>query len=218
MTIRPEMSSMILDESHFKFHVECKAKIVNAVNKLRKGADFLKSLSQLKFSTDKRWTQNSTKDPNVAVLMGILADYQKFEHRPSRSKVLTPIIEYAIGLYASDLFYRERGEWFLEQILLRSDELVFHKCFTDPSNWYPMARNSTSEEFCGNLYVWENLPDAPDINEEYRLWYGVDPTDDKCVISYDITRMNDLIRLQNDAQNDFIKRQNEWAEKELAEI
>jgi hypothetical protein len=30
--------------------------------------------------------------------------------------------------------------------------------------------------------------------------------------------MNDLIRLQNDAQNDFIKRQNEWAEKELAEI
>lgn len=119
MTIRPEMSSMILDESHFKFHVECKAKVVNAVNKLRKGADFLKSLSQLNFSTDKRWTQNSTKDPNVAVFMEILADYQKLEHRPSRSRILTPIIEYAIGLYASDLFYRERGEWFIEQLLLK---------------------------------------------------------------------------------------------------
>jgi hypothetical protein len=217
MTIRPEMSSMILDESHFKFHVECKAKVVNAVNKLRKGADFLKSLSQLNFSTDKRWTQNSTKDPNVAVLMEILADYQKLEHRPSRSKILTPIIEYAIGLYASDLFYRERGEWFLEQILLRSDRFQFSGCFTDPKNWYPVSRSSLGEQ--------EYEMNKPTIEEEYIKWYGVDPRKEECVISYDMKNMEQMIAAQNDlykqhqiGAEEFIKKQNEWAEQELARI
>jgi hypothetical protein len=216
MIVTPEMSGKIVDESHFKFHVECKAKIVNAYNKLRDGADFLKSLSKLDFTTDKRWTQNTCKDPNITVLMGILEDYKKVEHRPARAKLLIPIIEYAIGLYASDLFYRERGEWFMYQLISRSKQMAFADVFLDPNNWYPMTRNSSGEGTNGNLYKWENLPNAPDINEEYRLWYGVDPTDDKCVISYDMKRRDELIASQIKwcEENDGTK----WAKEELKKI
>jgi len=203
MIITPEMSGKILDESHFKFHVECKAKIINAFNKLKKGADFLKSLSKLEFSTDKRWTQNSCNDPNVRALLDILEDYKKVEHRPSRLKLLVPILEYAIGLYASDLFYRERGEWFILQILERSNQFRFSEQFTKPINWYPIRRN-------------DGAPLNADINQEYKDWYGVDPTDDNCVISYDITQKNELIK----AQREWVEQHcnTTWAQLELEKI
>lgn len=208
VVLRPEMTGMIIDDSHFKFHVECKAKIVNAVNKLKKGGDFLKALSQLNFSTDKRWTQNTHKNPNVAILLEILEEYKKNEHRPSRSKLLVPLIEYAIGLYASDLFYVERGEWFLYQICKRTDQFQFQECFVDPDNWYPKGRATPA------LYERENLPTAPDINEEYRTWYGVDPTDDNCVISYDMKKKMELISSQK-ANYD---KNHLWAQEELEKI
>jgi hypothetical protein len=204
--IKPEMSSAILDESHFKFHVECKAKVINAVNKMRQGADFLASLTKLNFSTDKRWTANSTKDPNVAVLLEILADYKKLEHRPSRAKILVPILEYAIALFASDIFYRERGEWFIEQMFQKSDRFVFHNCFTNPDNWYPVSRAHISEQ--------EYEKTKPTIEEEYIKWYGVDPRKENCVISYDMMKMQELIR----SQNEILKRNEEWAKKELEAI
>lgn len=216
MIVRPEMSAKIVDESHFKFHVECKAKIVNAVTKLRKGTDFLKALSKLNFSTDKRWTKNSSHDPNVAVLMKILEDYKKSEHRPSRAKLLVPIIEYAIGLYASDLFYRERGEWFMYQLINHAHEMSFAEVFIKPENWYPMTRNSVGSGKEGDLYKWENLPNAPTIEEEYNLWYGVDPTDDNCVISYDMKKKQELIA----AQQKWVEENccDQWVEQELRKI
>jgi len=197
------MSGHILDESHFKFHVECKAKIINAVNKLKHGGDFLKALGNLAFSTDKRWTANTSKNPNVAILLEILEEYKKVEHRPSRTKVIVPIIEYAIALYASDLFYVERGEWFLLQICKRAKDFEFHEAFANPDNWYPKKRYAGIDE--------EN-PNAPTIEEEYMTWYGVDPTKDNCVISYDMKRMQELIEAQ---RNQFGY---SWAEQELEKV
>jgi hypothetical protein len=212
LVLRPEMSGMILDKSHFKFHVECKAKIVNAVNKMKKGGDFLKALSKLNFSTDKKWTKNTCGNPNVKVLLEILEEYKKLEHRPSRLGVLVPIIEYAIGLYASDLFYTERGEWFLYQICKRSKELQFNACFVNPQYWYPNMR-ATPETFKA-----ENDPNAPDINHEYITWYGVDPTVDNCVISYDMTKVNELIERQKKQFEIEYGNTNRWAEEELEKI
>jgi hypothetical protein len=209
MLIKPEMKSSLIDESHWKFHVECKAKVVNAVNKLRKGGDFLKALSQLSFSTDKRWTANTTKNPNVAVLLEILEDYKKAEHRPSRAKVLGPLLEYAIGLYASDLFYVERGEWFLFQLAKNMHRFQFHESFVNPDHWYP------KERYAG---IDEEALDAPTIEEEYVKWYGVDPTKDECVISYDMTHKEELIRLQIEWYQKNVLDAEEWAKAELEKI
>lgn len=179
------MSARVIDESHFNFHVVCKSKIINAVNKLGKGVDFLSQLSKLKFSTDKRWTQNTCKDPNVTALLGILDDYKKLELRQSRANLIVPIIEYAIGLYASDIFYKERMEWFLVQLMERSGQFRFHECFANPENWYPNTRN-------------EGYGLNTDINEDYVKWYGVDPRKDECVISYDMINIKELIRQQKE--------------------
>lgn len=185
LAIKPEMSGKIVDESHFNFHVTCKAKMINAINKMKRGGDLLKALSHLNFSTEKRWTANTCNDPSVKALLDILEQYKRVEHRPSRAKVLIPLIEYAIGLYASDLFFRERGAWFITQILNRKE--AFHVCylpmFANPDNWYPMTRNNTGRGEDGDLYKWENLPDAPTIEEEYKLWYGVDVTQDDLELS-----------------------------------
>jgi hypothetical protein len=209
LVLKPEMTGKILDESHWNFHVVCKAQVINAVNKLRKGTDFLVSLSKLGFKTDKRWTANTSKNPNVAVLLEILEEYKQQEHRPSRAKLLTPIIEYAIGLYASDLFYVERGEWFLYKICSNAHRFTFHSCFVDPSNWYPRRR------YAG---IDEEAPDAPSIEEEYKLWYGVDPIDDNCFISYDMSRKEDLIRQQNEWFEREIVNKERWAKTELEKI
>jgi len=202
--ITPEMSSKILDESHFHFHVTCKAKIVNAVNMLRRGKDFLKTLYESKFSTEKRWTQNTCNDPNVATLLSILEDYKKLEHRPSRARVLAPIIEYAIGLYASDLFYRERGEWFLLQILSRADKFRLYQCFADPEQWYPKKRTSQ--------VGYDNEQKCPDITDEYKEWYGVDVKNP--IISYDM--MQKMIKDQRELYEKETGKQ--WAEEELSRI
>lgn len=178
------MGSKIVDVSHFRFHVECKAKIINAVNKLLKGKDFLKALSQLNFTTDKKWTKNTTNDPNVKALLGIVEDYKKLEHRPSRARVLVPLLEYAIGLYASDLFWRERGEWFLVQLMTRCGEFKFHDCFFKPENWYPVGRAQSEAEYEST---------QPSIEEEYKKWYGIDPTDEKSIISYDMSFIHKMI-------------------------
>lgn len=207
-TIRPEMSGRIIDDSHYNFHVVCKAKIVHALNKLKSGKDFLSTLSKLSFSTEKKWTANTSKNPNVAILLEIVEEYKKHEHRPSRAKVLVPILEYAIGLYASDLFYVERGEWFLYQICKRTNDFQFHSCFINPDNWYPKARARP------DMFEAENAPDAPDINQEYVKWYGVDPTVENCVISYDMKKKEELITSQKAAyeQNRL------WAKAELEKI
>jgi hypothetical protein len=178
LIIKPEMYGKIVDESHFDFHVTCKAKMINAVNKLKSGKDFLTSLSHLNFKTDKRWTQNTCKDPSVNALLEILAEYKRVEKRPSRAKVLIPLLEYAIGLYASDLFFKERGAWFITQILnRRSDfEICYIPQFANPDYWYPNTRNSGDVQGKeGNFYKMENDPDNPQIIEdEYKKWYGVD--------------------------------------------
>jgi len=212
LVLRPEMSGMIIDESHFKFHVECKAKIVNALNKMKKGGDFLKALGKLNFSTDNRWTKNTAGNPNVKILMGVLEEYKKSENRTSRLGVLAPIIEYAIGLYASDLFYTERGEWFLYQICKRANEFQFHESFVNPQYWYPNTR-ATPE-----MWDAEKSASAGDINQEYRTWYGVDPTDDNCVISYDMKKKTDYIAAQKKAYEDTYGNLNRWAEAELEKI
>jgi hypothetical protein len=202
MNITPEMSSKILDESHFHFHVTCKAQIINAVNKLRQGKDFLKTLMKAGFHTEKRWTKNSCNDPNVKVMLDILEEYKRVEHRPSRLYVVVPIVEYAIGLYASDLFWRERGEWWLTQIINRAPEMRFYTCFCDPENWYP-KRRATPETF-------NEEQKCPDINDEYSKWYGITNVENP-VISYDM--MQEMIRQQREL---YEKESNaKWAEEEL---
>jgi len=175
IVVTPEMCGKVIDESHFKFHVEAKAKMIRAINQLRNGVDLLKSLSKQKFSTNKDWLKNSCGDPNIKVLLEILEDYKKNEHRPTRAKILVPLIEYAIALYASDLFYRERGEWFMYQLISRSNKMVFASCFIDPNNWYPKTRNQgpvQGEE--GIHYKIENDPKVQPIEQDYLQWYGID--------------------------------------------
>ena len=167
--IYPEMSGKILDESHFKFHVEAKAKVLNAINKMKQGKDMIAALSHINFSTDPKWIKNSCKDPNVKTLLDILEEYKKVEHRPTRAKVLIPLIEYAIALFASDLFYKERGEWFLYQILIRHSQFRLNKFFVDPKYWYPLTRNDG-----GYWLKTENDPNVPPIEQEYLVWYGID--------------------------------------------
>lgn len=187
IVVRPEMCGKVIDESHFKFHIEAKAKMIRAINQLRNGVDLLTSLAKQKFSTNKDWLKNSCGDPNVAVLLEILEEYKKNEHRPTRAKVLVPLIEYAIALYASDLFYRERGEWFMFQLVSKSNRMVFASCFVDPNNWYPKTRHLTpsnaggtpTEYNCGtNYYKLENDPNVKPIEQDYLDWYGLDVTKD----------------------------------------
>lgn len=199
------MTNRVIDESHFNFHVMCKAKIVNAVNNLKKGKDFLKTLSDLAFSTDKRWIANKSKNPNVELLLEILEEYKKVEHRPSRAKVIIPIIEYAIALYASDLFYVERGEWFIYQVCLRTHRFQFHECFVNPDNWYPLKRKDAD-------------PGTAEISDEYQTWYGINPNDENSIISYDMKRRDELIESQRKIFEEQISAPRRWAEAELEKI
>lgn len=176
IVVKPEMCGKIIDESHFKFHVTAKAKLANAINGLRKGVDLITALSKQNFTVDREWLRNSCGDPNVKVLLEILDEYKKNEHRPTRAKVLVPLIEYAIALYASDLFYRERGEWFMYQFIKRSGEMRFCSVFIDPKQWYPLTRNLS--EGGTDYYKVENDPNAKTIEQEYLEWYGLDVTKD----------------------------------------
>jgi hypothetical protein len=181
IVVKPEMCGKIIDESHFKFHVEAKAKMIRAINQLKNGVDLIKSLAKQNFSTDKTWLKNTCKDPNVRVLLEIVEEYKKHEHRPSRAKILIPLLEYGIALYASDLYYRERGEWFLFQIIRRSSEMRFCGFFIDPNNWYPKTRNLVKDadgKVTHDYEKSENAPDAPPIEQEYLQWYGIDVTKD----------------------------------------
>lgn len=209
--IWPEMGARVTDMSHFRFHVECKAKIINAVNKLRKGMDFIKELSKLSFSTDKKWLANSSNNPNVAVLLEILEEYKKVEKRPSRAKVLVPLFEYAISLYASDLFYVERGEWLIYQLCANRHRFRFHTCFVEPQNWYPAGRGNNSYDY--------EMNNTPVIENEYSEWYGIDPTDDNSVISYDMKKVEELIESQKKmADYDRNEKLRQWAKDELEKI
>ena len=178
IVVTPEMCGKVIDESHFKFHVEAKAKMIRAINQLRNGVDLLKSLSKQKFSTNKDWLKNSCNDPNTRVLLEILEEYKTVEHRPTRAKILVPLIEYAIALYASDLFYRERGEWFMYKLITKSQEMRFCGNFIDPKGWYPLTRNCDVQGVEGNFYKSENDPNVPPIEQDYINWYGIDPTKD----------------------------------------
>lgn len=177
--IEPEMCGKIIDKSHFDFHVIAKGKILNAWSKLKGGADFINALSKTNFTTDKRWLKNSCNDPNVRVLLEILEEYKANEHRPTRAKVLAPLIEYAIALYASDLFYKERGEWFLYKIISRSGEMRFASCFIDPNNWYPKTRNIVRDKYGKQVFDFNELeqdPNVSTIEQDYMTWYGIDVT------------------------------------------
>ena len=198
----PEMSAKILDESHFKFHVTCKAKMINAINKLKTGAHLLDTLSKLKFSTDKQWLKNSCDDPNVKIFLEILEEYKTHEHRPTRAKILIPLIEYAISLFASDLFFRERGEWFLYRLVQRSGEMKFHEVFVVPENWYP-RRTHSYIVFAGGNTDWEKIENDPNkapIEQEYKQWYGIDPLDD-------------LIDIPVELQKKIIEENRAWMKK-----
>lgn len=179
--IEPEMCGKIIDESHYKFHVECKSKIISAIHRMSKGFDFVKTLAGQNFTVNPEWTKNSCNDPNIVVLKEILEEYKKNEHRPTRAKVIVPLIEYAIGLYASDLFYRERGEWFMYQLIKRSDRMRFGSVFIDPEQWYPKSRRLVRDKK-GNIttdhYAEENSPNAMPIEQEYMIWYNIDATKD----------------------------------------
>jgi hypothetical protein len=195
--ITPEMSGKIIDDSHYDFHVTCKAKIINAVNKMKGGMDLLKSLTKLGFKTDERWLKNTCNDPSVKALLEILEEYKKNEHRPTRAKMIVPLIEYAIGLYASDLFFRERGSWYITQIIKRQQEfsICFIPMFADPNNWYPMTRNITVDENGeivpgagiqgkeGYFYKQENDPNVQSVEDDYRQWYNIDIDGDTINIS-----------------------------------
>lgn len=195
--VYPEMSGKILDESHLKFHVTCKAKMINAIIGLKNGISLLDQLSKLKFSTDKRWLQNTCNDPNVRVMLEILEEYKTHEHRPTRAKILIPLIEYAIALYASDLFFRERGEWFLYRLSQRSKEMKFHTCFVDPKCWYPLTRNDYGQGEDGNAFKLENDPNKKPIEQEYIEWYGIDP-------------LQDMTDIPEDQKKKIIAQQLEW--------
>ena len=195
------MLGKVVDESHYNFHVTAKSKMINAYHKMKQGKDFLITLTKLDFKTDPRWLRNSCNDPSVAALLDILEEYKKNERRPARAKILIPLIEYAIGLYASDLFFRERGSWFISEIIRRRED--FRICSIPtfrPENWYPMTRNNTGKGEDGDLYKVENAPDYPTIEEEYKLWYGVDVTDDQIVID-------------EEKKAKLIKDQREWMEQ-----
>jgi hypothetical protein len=185
LNITPEMCGKVIDESHYDFHVTCKAKIINAVNKIKEGGDLLKTLSHLNFKTDPKWLANTCGDPSVKALLEILEEYKKNEHRPTRAKILVPLIEYAIGLYASDLFFRERGSWFITQIIKRQNEfgVCFIPQFADPKGWYPLTRNltppapgvvPTPTNYGINYYDIEQDPNVQCVEDDYKEWYGVD--------------------------------------------
>jgi hypothetical protein len=175
MIIRPEMSGKIIDDSHLQFHVGCKARIISAVDKIKKGGELFKILTGYNFKTDPRWVKNSCNDPSVAALLRILEKYKQSEHRPNRAKILVPLFEYFIGLYASDLFYRERGSWLICELIKSQQDFEVCKIFDDPKTWYPMTRNSEGHGVDGNFYKEEN--DNPkDIRDEYAIWYDIDIT------------------------------------------
>lgn len=179
--IRPEMCGKIIDRSHFDFHVTAKAKVLHAINKLKSGFDFMKALSKQNLTVNEDWLKNSCKDPNVKALLEIIDEYQKVEHRPTRAKVLVPLLKYAVALYASDLFYRERGEWFMFQLIRRSPQMRFNGIFIDPNHWYPKSRNIMRNEdgsVAGDLYEMEQDPKAKTPEQEYLEWYGIDVTKD----------------------------------------
>lgn len=188
VTITPEMQGKIIDDSHYNFHVTCKAKMINAINSVKQGGDLLKTLSKLKFSTEKRWLKNSCQDPSVNALKEILEEYKRVEKRPSRARMLAPLLEYAIGLYASDLFFRERGSWFINEVIKRRQD--FSVCtipmFAEPKNWYPNTRNRIGSGETGNYYIEENKPDAPTIEQEYKTWYNIDVTGETIVIPQEV--------------------------------
>ncbi|CAK0771300.1 hypothetical protein CCP3SC15_420022 [Gammaproteobacteria bacterium] len=169
-TIHPDMCGKVIDASHYKFHVTCKAKMINAVNKLRKGTDFLKALSGLNFSANKEWMKNSCNDPLVAAMIRILDRYKVVETRPSRKKIVVPLLEYGIGLM-NDLFWRERITWFIWQIRKETNDTMFPEIFLDPNNWFPAGRGTTTEQ---KEYEARGIP----IEDEYRDWYGVDVVGD----------------------------------------
>jgi len=165
--IQPDMSVKIINESHFKFIVECRAKIIKAVHEFKKGKDFLLALSDLKFSTNKEWTKNSSNDPLVTAMLETLEEYKKVEKRPNRLKIVVPILEYGIGLM-NDLFWRERITWMIWIFVHKLRPTDFPVVFLDPDNWYPVGRGTTPE------YKEYEAKDIP-IEEEYRVWYGIDP-------------------------------------------
>jgi hypothetical protein len=184
--ITPEMCGKIIDESHYDFHVTCKAKIINAVNKMKGGVDLLKSLTKLGFKTDEKWLKNTCNDPSVKALLEILEEYKKNEHRPTRAKMLVPLIEYAIGLYASDLFFRERGSWFITQVIKRQQEfsVCFIPMFADPQYWYPLTRNCNQVQGTeGAHYKIENDPNVQSVEDDYRQWYNIDVNGDTITIN-----------------------------------
>jgi hypothetical protein len=193
--ITNEMVGKAIDDSHFKFHITCKVMILNALHKLKKGVDFMKTLSNLNFSTDPKWIKNSCNDPNVKIFLEILEEYKQYEKRPTRAKVLIPLIEYAIGLYASDLFFRERGEWFIYRLFQRSPEMKFFDFFVDPAKWYPHTRDIN-----GHYMALENDPNKPPIEQEYIEWYGIDPT-------------KDLIDIPEELKQRIIKENRDWVER-----
>jgi len=207
MEIKPEMLGKIVDDSHYNFHVTAKSKVINAYHKMKSGKDFFLALTKLDFKTDPRWLRNSCNDPSVKALLYILEEYKTAEHRPARAKILVTLFEYAIGLYASDLFFRERGAWLISQIIKRQGQFGVCKIpMFQPENWYPMGRNNTGRGESGDLYQWENKPDAPSIEEEYALWYGVDVT-------------GETINIDQSNKERIIKGQREWMEANgLAEI
>jgi hypothetical protein len=200
--VTPEMCGKIIDDSHFDFHVTCKAKMINAVNKMKGGMDLLKTLTKLGFKTDEKWVKNTCNDPSVKALLEILDEYKKNEHRPTRAKMLVPLIEYAIGLYASDLFFRERGSWFITQIIKRQKEfgICFIPQFAEPNNWYPMTRNVTVDENGvpvkgpgiqgkdGYFYKLENDPNVQPIEDDYKQYYGIDVNADTIEIPEEIRK------------------------------
>lgn len=155
------MNGKIIDKSHFNFHVDLKSKLLNAYLRLKQGGAFVDVLSSLHLTTDKNLLKNAEKDPAITALLEILEEYKAAEPRSNRKDVVVAFAEAGISLMANDLFWKERGYWFIHQIIKR--HASFRQCaYFPPHTWYPNMRK-TGGDTC----------EKP-IDEEYQDWYHID--------------------------------------------
>lgn len=171
ITLFQDMCGKIIDKSHLDFHVTSKAKII-------------KALLNLGLDVNPDWLKNRCNDPAIAALLEILEEYKKSEPRPSRARVIIPIIEYAISLMANDLFFKERGYWWIHQIIKRHASFR-HCAYFPPHTWYPNMRPGGEE-----------IPDVK-IEDQYQDWYHINV-------------MKDLDEMPEDLKEKIIAENREW--------
>jgi hypothetical protein len=185
----PLHNGTVNNKTRWWFHVTNKVKLLRTYYKMRKLSFFvgilkwwgvlpqdyeLISLTSQSFKNDPEWIKYV--EGNAALFRGILEDYKKYETRNTRGELMIDMLEYAIALYQHDMFYRERFDWFLFEVLKKQGNLKLNMIFLNPNNWFPKGRGHESQK----IYNSGTCPGVckPDMVREYKDWYGVDITKD----------------------------------------